>query len=297
MTAELPFTPDQERETWTGQYPPFDVHGIYPWSTLDTRTTEWRARRKYWDGVMPDDGTSGRDNTLYAHGKSGYHTSINGGRSRFDPVLTELMLTWYAGAGSHVYDPFAGGITRGYVANALGHSYEGVDINPAQIAHNQTHNPTGKYTVGDGAFYHPETPADVVLTCPPYHTVEKYTDDPRDLSNMTWDTHLDAVRLALLNCHAALKEDRYLVWVVGDLRDNQGHLRMLPHHTARIMQETGFRLVNEHIIINPVGTRHRMLRRWWSPTRSAGRLHQHVLVAVKGNRRRAADNARRMEHC
>lgn len=127
--------------------------------------------------------------------------------------------------------------------------------------------------------------------------MEKYTDDPRDLSNMTWDTHLDAVRLALLNCHADLKDDRYLVWVVGDLRDNQGHLRMLPHHTARIMQETGFRLVNEHIIINPVGTRHRMLRRWWSPTRSAGRLHQHVLVAVKGNRRRAADNARRMEHC
>lgn len=167
MTAELPFTPDQERETWTGQYPPFDVHGIYPWSTLDTRTTEWRARRKYWDGVMPDDGTSGRDNTLYAHGKSGYHTSINGGRSRFDPVLTELMLTWYAGEGSHVYDPFAGGITRGYVANALGHTYEGVDINPAQIAHNRAHNPTGKYTVGDGAFYHPETPADVVLTCPP----------------------------------------------------------------------------------------------------------------------------------
>lgn len=35
---------------------------------------------------------------------------------------------------------------------------------------------------------------------------------------------------------------------------------------------------------------HRMLRRWWTHTRTAGRRHQHVLVLVKGDRR-AATNA------
>lgn len=291
-------TPDQERDTWTGQYPPLDVHGIYPWSILDTRTAEWKARRKFWDSTIAD-GTKGRDNILYAHGKSGYHTSINGGRSAFDPVLTELMYTWYAPPHAHVYDPCAGGITRGAIAHELGHTYTGVDINDLQIAANRVLCPNGAtWICGDGTKQHvPPQSQDMVLTCPPYHNVEKYTDNPSDLSRMTWDEHLDALAKIMEQCYTALRDDRYMVWVTGDLRDSKGHLRGLHHHTASIITDAGFNLVNEHVLINAVGTRHRMLRRWWSPTRSAGRLHQHVIVAVKGDRRRAADTVRRQPHC
>lgn len=296
------FIPDQERETWTGEYGPIHVHGIYPWSVLRTTSPEWQARLKYWRALIGD-GSAGRTPNLYAHGKSGYHTSINGGRSTFDPVLTELVLSWYAPPNANVVDPFAGGITRGAVAAHLGHSYIGFDLSGEQVEANRRNadrvaSQKAIWQVGDAqALDAPDLSADLILTCPPYHNVEKYSDDPADLSAMGWEAHNAAVAKALAECYRVLRHNRYLVWVTGDLRGPNGHLRLLPHRTALAIENAGFKLVNEHVLINAVGTRHRMLRRWWSPTRSAGRLHQHIYVAVKGDRRAAADVVRRAPHC
>lgn len=278
--------------------PPLDTHGIYPWSVLRSDSAPWQARKRWWLHDMGVDDLAGRQGVeIFRHGRSGRHHRISGGKSRFDPVLAELMLTWYSPRGGLVIDPFAGGVTRGAVASHLGRRYHGIDLSPTQVDANQSEAhrwPGATWETGDardGLGVAPGT-ADYILTCPPYHSAERYSDDPRDLSVMTWDQHLAALAEIAGHAYEALADDRFLTWVVGDLRDHRGHLRCLPEHTLTILTGAGLHPVNHHILVTPVGTMHRMLRRWWTSTRTAGRVHQHVYTLVKGDRRRAVEAIR-----
>ena len=71
-------------------------------------------------------------------GAAGQHESDGepksvAGTSVFDPVLCECMYRWYVPQGGKILDPFAGGSTRGIVANYLGYDYTGVEIRQGQI--------------------------------------------------------------------------------------------------------------------------------------------------------------------
>lgn len=50
------------------------------------------------------------------------------GTSIFDPVLCELMYSWFCPQGGQIIDPFAGGSVRGIVASVLGYRYWGCDL-------------------------------------------------------------------------------------------------------------------------------------------------------------------------
>lgn len=274
--------------------PPLHHKSVYPWSVLRSDAKEWQTRKKELISSGIDDLAGRQDIEIFRHGKSGRHHKISGGKSRFDPVLADTLLAWYAPKGGLVYDPFAGGITRSAMAVANGMRYIGRDLSATQIASNRElavklglHGVM--FETGDGTQAAPVDDADFILTCPPYHTAEKYSDNPADLSCMTWERHLDAVGEAASACYDALSDNRFIAWVIGDLRGPKGQLRMLPERTALILEQSGFTPVNHHILVTPVGTMHRMLRRWWTNTRSAGRTHQHVLVMVKGDRRKAVE--------
>ena len=55
---------------------------------------------------------------------------------RVSPVLCGCMYRWYVPQGGKILDPFAGGSTRGIVANYLGYDYTGVEIRQGQIRAN-----------------------------------------------------------------------------------------------------------------------------------------------------------------
>lgn len=272
--------------------PPRHHYGIFPWTVLDTTTRRWKNRRAALTAVSGD-GLSGRDEGLLYSGKK--TAAISGGTSRFDPVLADIMYQWYAPTGGHIYDPFAGGITRGALAHHHHMAYHGVDISDRQVDSNRRQATemglSGvTYTHGDGTQPHQRPGSvDMVLTCPPYHDLEVYTSAPRDLSKMGWEEHLVGIRRAAEECYTALRNNRFLVWVTGDLRAPTGELRLLPERTALILQEAGFTPVNTHILVNAVGSRYLMARRWWTGTRSAGRLDQRIIVMAKGDRREATD--------
>ena len=59
------------------------------------------------------------------------------GTSIFDPVLTELMYSWFSPEGGQVIDPFAGGSVRGIVAAVLGRKYWGNDLSERQVLANR----------------------------------------------------------------------------------------------------------------------------------------------------------------
>lgn len=275
-------------ETWPTRSgnPPRRYHGITPWTVLDASSGPWQAHKKHL-AAMIDDG-AGRDHINLYTGKH----NLKGGMSRFDPVLADCMYEWYAPHGGTVYDPFAGGPTRGIIATQHDLTYTGRDINPTQVEANQQQAATlgvtgATWEVGDALTPAPHAGFDMILTCPPYYNLERYTDNPRDLSTMTWAQHLDALEQVAHHCHTALADNRFLAWVTGDLRDSKGHQRSLPEHTLTALLDAGFHHINTHILVTPVGTRYLNLRRGWTHTRTAGRRHEHIYIMCKGDRRKA----------
>lgn len=215
------------------------------------------------------------------------------GTSIFDPVLTEICLRWFAPTGGHILDPFAGGSVRGVVAALLGHTYTGVDLADNQLAANRDQwqaiaaatgstAPAPNWIHGDSSSDLPDEPADMILTCPPYHDLEKYSDDPADLSNMTYPQFQKALTTIAAEAAARLRTNRFAVWVVADVRDKQGNYRGLVADTIRAHQEAGLHLYNDAVLVTPTGSLAVTAGRQFQASRKLGKQHQNVLVFGKG---------------
>lgn len=278
---------------------------IAPISPLDAQQAWWKQRRSEWHAAYDLESTIGRDHLPAASDlRSGIarHVEcrhVDGTRgssvSTFDPVLAEVMLSWFSTPGDRCGDPFAGGPTRGAVASLLGLTYAGIDIRPDQINANRqwadTHLPnhSPQWRLGDARrFASHVPPLDIVLTCPPYFDLEKYSDDPLDLSRATtYPEFVDAIRATASEEYQALKDDRFCIWIVGDVRDPSGRLRGIVSDTERAHREAGFSLAQSIIYVAPFGTLPVTAARPFSLTRSVARREQHALVFVKGNPREA----------
>jgi len=219
------------------------------------------------------------------------------GTSVFDPVLCELAYRWFSPMGGVVLDPFAGGSVRGIVAAKCGREYVGVDLSEAQIQANEeqaaTITPDNKprWIVGDSRDIAELVPGeyDLVFTCPPYADLEVYSDDPRDLSTMEYLIFLDVYREIIAASVAMLKEDRFAVIVVGDVRDKGGMYRGFPAATIHAFEDAGAKLYNEAVLITAVGSLPIRVGRQFSAGRKLGKTHQNVLVFVKGDPRKATE--------
>lgn len=128
---------------------------------------------------------------------------------------------------------------------------------------------------------------DLVFTCPPYGDLERYSDDPRDLSNMKPQAFDAAYAEAVRRACSALAEDRFAVYVVGDYRDSSGSYRNLPGKTIAAFEAAGLRLYNEAILVTAVGSLPVRTARFFEQSRKLGKSHQNVLVFVKGDATRA----------
>jgi hypothetical protein len=129
----------------------------------------------------------------------------------------------------------------------------------------------------------------MILTCPPYADLEVYSDDPADLSNMTWPEFVRCHRASIQQAASMLANDRFAVWVISDVRDkNTGLYRGLVAETVAAFQDVGLRLYNDLILLEPVGTARLRGANLFNRTRKVARTHQHVLVFVKGDPLRAA---------
>lgn len=229
----------------------------------------------------------------YAGVASAPYTS---GTSVFDPVLCELVYRWFVPPGGSVLDPFAGGSVRGIVASHLDHPYTGVELRAEQVAANREQtglagDPPPEWIEGDSLAILPglDRTFDLVFSCPPYGDLEVYSDDPADISNMGWDDFLAAYRAIIAASVDRLADDRYAVFVVGDLRDRTGQLRGLPEQTTRAFVDAGAQLYNDAVLLTAIGSLAVRAPGSFKKSRKLGRTHQYVLVYAKGDPRAAAD--------
>lgn len=128
---------------------------------------------------------------------------------------------------------------------------------------------------------------DFVFTCPPYGSLETYSDDPRDLSNMKHADFLATYRKVITQAVDRLKPNRFACFVVGDFRDGGGAYRNFVSDTIQAFLRSGMQLYNEFIWLTPVGSLPMRAGRSFNATRKAAKAHQNVLVFLKGDAQKA----------
>lgn len=271
---------------------------IIPTSILNARDAKWQARKRAWLDVLNIGAGGTREGLL---GFSDLNTDKYGKRkllniSIFDCVLAELMYKWFTPTDPaqpiNAFDPFAGDICKGGVFAYLGANFKGIELRPEQIDQNAK-DLDGKdwadrcqYVQDSGenvaAHFEPNT-QDFMFSCPPYFDLEKYSDDPRDASNQSYDGFLKILQSAFTACASALKNNRFAVIVMSNVRNHKnGGYYDICGDICRIMQDAGMILYNEFILVNPIGTG-AIRTRGNMKSRKNVRTHQEVLVFYKGD--------------
>jgi len=144
--------------------------------------------------------------------------------------------------------------------------------------------PEPQWIQGDGQDVATLAPGeyDLLFSCPPYADLEVYSQEPGDISAMDYPDFMGAYRTIIQEAAGALREDRYAVWVVSEVRDRQGIYRDFVGDTIRAFQEAGLRLVADAVLITPLGSLPIRAGPAFQASRKLGRAHQNVLVFAKG---------------
>lgn len=217
------------------------------------------------------------------------------GTSIFDPVVCELAYRWFCPPGGQIIDPFAGGSVRGIVASHLGRKYVGTELRREQVEANWLQLPTAADPKPDWrnadsrdiARVCFDVQADMVFSCPPYADLEVYSDDPADLSTLSYDAFLEAYRHIIKETCSLMKDNRFACFVVGDVRDKKGNYRNFTGDTVEAFRSAGLHFYNEAILVTAVGSLPVRVGKQFAAGRKLGKTHQNVLVFVKGDGKKA----------
>lgn len=275
--------------------------GVPPFSVLNAREGWWQDRKRLWLAIGLDR-LAGRAGAVMKSKGAVDAVSVtmeakSNGTSSFDPVLCELVYRWFCPPGGVVIDPFAGGPTSGIVASHLGRQFHGIDVRPEQVAGCNSQldlagDPAPMWYTGDSRQLEEILPtpilADLIFTCPPYADLEVYSEDPQDVSTMSWFEFAKAYAKVMEAAAARLKPGRFCVVVIGDARGKDGNYYGLPEKTVEICEAAGLRKYNEAVLLTPPGSAPMRSGAPFEGSRKLAKVHQNVLVFVKGDAKVAA---------
>ena len=272
---------------------------VPPFSILDTTQGDWFNRKRKWSslGIKSEVGRHIEESHITVMSrlteeeyKKKYGRKPMSAASIFDPVLCEVIYSWFCKKNGSVLDPFAGGSVRGVVSNYLGYNYTGIELREEQVDAN----------IQQGIDIFPDNPPvwlcgdsnqvldkmdrqfDFVFSCPPYYDLEVYCDDPNDLSNMSYNEFNDVYDSIINKSCKLLRNNRFACFVVGNCRDKNGFMMDLVGNTIRSFEKAGLKFYNDIVLKNAYGTA--MLRANTLMTyKKVVKVHQNVLVFCKGN--------------
>lgn len=287
---------------------------ISPLSVLNTHTKEWQQQKTFWIndlGIKSEMGR-GEQKTGMTNLQNLTGTSLPS-KSVFDPVLVEILVRWFSNKGERVYDPFCGGSVRGVVSGWLGREYIGTDLSSEQVDENRKQgeeiwgrNPPNDailpcWEVGDAANpeSYPKQPVDLILTCPPYFDLEKYDNGVEDVSGMSWADFKSTMQTIADNCVASLKDNGFIIYVVGDVRDKTGYYRRLPDLISKQFTEGKHKghvdLYNKAIYLTAIATAAMRVEKTFNTQRKLVLVHQEILIFYKGDPSKISSNYEKFE--
>lgn len=253
---------------------------------LYTRTMKHRKElginfKEYLEKYVPEDVREREDKKVLSQGVS-----------LFDPVLSEICCRWFTPfEGAKMFDPFAGDTQKGLVFGMCGYEFTGVELRQEQVDINNNviadRDLPVRYICDDGQnvakYFEPES-QDMLFSCPPYYNLEVYSDLENDASNQgSYEDFLSIIRNAYTSALGCLKENRFAVIVVGDVRNKaNGEYYDFVSDVKRIFREAGAHLYNEIILVEMSSSA--ALRAAKSmESRKVCKTHQNVLVFYKGD--------------
>ena len=309
---------------------------VPPFSILDTRKGYWQARKKLWRDSIGDMGESRNDTLITSpeikykdlYLKTRKHREelgitfkeyldkyvsdevkereaskvLSAGVSLLDPVMAEIVCKWFGTQGCKTFDCFAGDSVFGYVSAHLGNDFTGIELRPEQAAINnaRVEGMTARYINDDGqnvAKHLQPASQDLLFSCPPYFDLEVYSDLPNDASNQgSYEDFIGILRNAFSAALGCLKNDRFAVIVVGDVRNKKtGCYYDFCGDIKRIFRENGAELYNEIILVE-TGASTALRAGRYMESRKVAKMHQNILVFYKGNTKNIKSNFPKIEY-
>ena len=213
---------------------------------------------------------------------------INGATSNFDPVLAEIICTWFSCPETIILDPFGGEQTKGVVAGQLGIPYHAVEFRQDQVDLNNEKTKEYEdvhYYCGDSNDIDkivPKLDYRLCFTSPPYYDLEVYSKE--DLSALgTYDEFMEQYRNIFTKCYNLLADNSFLVVKVGEIRNKKtGQYRCFVADNIKMFEDIGFKFYNDIVLLNAIGTAP-IRARGYMKHRKVAKLHQNILVFYKGN--------------
>lgn len=182
----------------------------------------------------------------------------------------------FSAPGDHIFDPFAGGPVRGCVATDLGRRYCGVDIREEQVSEDRKVCPEATYIHADGlTVIRQSSGVDLVASCPPYWCLERYSRQPEDISNVSYEEFCDY--MGRLTAEAVARARRWVIWDLGDMR-YKGSLLTIPFDVAAAAARHGARLHDYAVVNKPGGLAKVVWRQRWREQQYLAREHSIVLI-------------------
>lgn len=309
---------------------------VPPFSILDTRKGYWQDRKKAWKELIGDHGESRNDTLIASpeikykdlyqrtreHRESlglGFREYmekyispeelereaskvLSAGVSLLDPVMAELVCRWFGFDNCNTFDCFAGDTIFGYVSAYLGNNFTGIELREeqARLNNERVAGMSATYINDDGqnvADHLQAESQDLLFSCPPYFDLEKYSDDERDASNQeTYEDFIKILETAFCNAIKCLKNDRFAVIVVGDVRDkDKGFYYDFVGDIKDIFKANGVRLYNDIVLIE-TGASTALRAGRYMESRKVAKMHQNVLVFYKGDPKKIKDHFKKIEY-
>ena len=267
-----------------------------PFSVLNGASGRWQERKKAWiqKGIKSEEGRDLKTTSASSEINVG---NAEGG-SIFDPVLAELSYVWFCPPKGTILDPFAGGSVRGIVASMCGRQYIGGELRKEQVDANMkqandilVNNEIMPVWINDDSLNIDinckDVKADMLFTCPPYADLEVYSDNEKDLSNMEYSKFKEVYFEIIKKSCSLLKDNTFAVIVVGEVRDKKGNYYNVVGDTINAFLECGLSYYNEIIYTTPTGSLPLRAGKIMVSSRKIGKMHQNVLVFLKGDAKKA----------
>lgn len=216
------------------------------------------------------------------------------GVSLFDPVLAECMCRWFLPeAGGSIVDPMAGDTRKGLVFGYCGYKFTGIELRKEQVEANarmiEGRGLDIRYICDDGRNilnHLDQGSQDLFFCCPPYFDLEKYSNDSRDASNAkSYDAFMDIIRKAFGDAWKTLKNNRFAVIVISDVRrKSDTAYNPIVADFIKMFEDFGGKYYNSLVFVEPLAGKIIAAGRNMTH-RKVTRTHQNVLVFYKGDPR------------
>lgn len=168
-------------------------YGFVPCSWLDLKKDKELSRYVADNTKIRDTSDKGKAKARGGGVAKGYKFS------EFNPTLAEFIIKKYSEEGDVILDPFCGRATRGLIANKMKRNYIGYDVAPSTIKfvndrikklkNHKWFNKGKTFNVilADGTILDKtDKKVDMIFTCPPYFSMEKYERAEGQLSDYKW---------------------------------------------------------------------------------------------------------------